>query len=57
MAADARLALPEHLCQFADRQLHRPQQREDAQAGAVGERAEYVEGEASCRIRYKDIFI
>ena len=42
MARDSRLALPEHLRQLADRQLHQPQQREDAQPRRVGKRLETV---------------
>ena len=37
VARDPRLALPEHLRELADRQLHRPEQREDAQPRRVGE--------------------
>ena len=40
MARYARLALAEQLRQFADRQLHRPQQRQDAQPRRVGQRLE-----------------
>ncbi|WIX29269.1 hypothetical protein QQW99_19470 [Bacillus amyloliquefaciens] len=36
VAADARLALPEDLRKLADRQLHRAQQREDAQPRRIG---------------------
>ena len=42
VARNARLALAEHLRELADRQLHSPQQREDAQPGRVGERLEQV---------------
>ena len=42
MARNARLALAEHLRQFADRQLHQPQQREDAQPRRVGKRLESI---------------
>ena len=42
VARHARLALPEHLRQLADRQLHQPQQRDDAQPGRVGKRLEAV---------------
>ena len=41
--ADPRLALPQHLRQLAHRQLHRPQQREDAQPRRVGKGTEDVE--------------
>ena len=44
MPADARLALSQHLCQFADRQLHRAHQRDDPEARRIGKRAEDVEG-------------
>ena len=43
MARHAWLALPEDLRHFADRQLHRPQQRDDPQAGGVRQRAENVD--------------
>ena len=36
VAADARLALAQHLRQLAYRQLHRAEQREDAQPGRIG---------------------
>ena len=42
VARHARLALPEHLRQFADRQLHHPQQRQDAQPGRIGKRLETI---------------
>ena len=42
MARDPRLALAEHLGELADRQFHRPQQREDAQPRRVGKRLEQV---------------
>ena len=51
MARHARLALPEHLRELADRQLHRAQQREDAQPRRVGKRTEDVERDRSCRIK------
>ena len=61
MAADARLALPQHLCQFTDRQFHRAQQCEDAQPRRVGKRAEDIEGQSHnifiLETTYKDIFI
>ena len=57
MAADARLALAEHLRELADRQFHRAQQREDSQPGRVGKGTEDVEGDRHCAYRYKDIFI
>ena len=47
MARNARLALPEHLRQLTHRQLHQPQQRDDAQPGRVGKRLETV-GERKC---------
>ena len=37
MARHPRLTLPQHLRQLADRQLHRAQQRQDAQARRVGQ--------------------
>ena len=40
MARNARLALPEQLGKLADRQLHRPQQRQDAQPRRIGQRLE-----------------
>ena len=40
MARHARLALPEHLRELADGQLHRPQQRQDAQPAGIGKRLE-----------------
>ncbi len=56
MATDARLALPQHLRQFAHRQLHRAQQRQYAQPRRIAEGAKDFErvGHGS---RYKDIFI
>ena len=40
VAGDARLALPEHLRELADRQLHRPQQHQDPQPRRIGQRGE-----------------
>ena len=40
MARHPGLALPQHLGQFADGQLHRAQQRQDAQPRRVGQRLE-----------------
>ena len=40
VARDPRLALAEHLGELADRQLHRPQQGEDAQPRRIAQRAE-----------------
>ena len=40
MTRDARLALPQHLRQFADRQLHRGEQAHDAQPGRVSQCAQ-----------------
>ena len=40
VARNPRLALAEQLRQLADRQLHRPQQRQDAQPRRVGQRLE-----------------
>ncbi len=40
VARYARLALAQQLGQFADRQLHRPQQREDPQPRRIGQRLE-----------------
>jgi hypothetical protein len=40
VARDAGLALAQHLREFAHRKLHRAQQREDAQPGRIGKRAE-----------------
>ena len=40
MARDARLALPQHLRQFAHRQLHVGQQPHDPQPGRVRQRAQ-----------------
>ncbi len=40
MARNARLALAEHLRQFADRQFHGAEQAHDAQPGVVGKRAQ-----------------
>ena len=40
MARNPGLALAEQLGQFADRQLHRPQQRKDAQPRRIGQRLE-----------------
>ena len=57
MARHARLALPEDLRQFADRQLHHPQQREDAQPRRVGQRLEAVGKRKGCESRVKDIKI
>ena len=48
VARHARLALPEHLRQLADRQLHQPQQRDDAQPRRVGKRLESI-GKRECR--------
>jgi hypothetical protein len=42
MARDARLALAEHLREFAHRKLHRPQQPRNAQAGRIGESLEDI---------------
>jgi len=42
VARDARLALPENLRQLSDRQLHQPQQRDDAQPSRIGKRLESV---------------
>ena len=42
VARDARLALAKDLRQLAHRQLHLPEQREDAQPGRVGERLEMI---------------
>ena len=42
MARNARLALAEHLRQLADRQLHQPQQRDDAQPRRIGKRLESI---------------
>ena len=42
MARNPGLALPEHLRQLAHRQLHQPQQRDDAQPGRVGKRLETI---------------
>ena len=39
MAADPRLALAQHLRQLADRQLHRPEQRKDAQPRRIRQSA------------------
>ena len=49
MARHARLALPEELRQFADRQFHRSQQREDAQPAGIGERLEKRGKRGECR--------
>ena len=43
MARNARLALPQHLCQLAHRQLHRAQQHENAQARRIGKGAKDFE--------------
>ena len=48
VARHPRLALAEHLGELADRQLHRPQQREDAQPRRIGKRLEQV-GEREAR--------
>ncbi len=40
VARHAWLALAEHLGKLADRQLHQPQQRDDAQPGRIGKRLE-----------------
>ena len=42
VARDPRLALGENLGQFADRQFHPPQEREDAQPRRVRKRLEQV---------------
>ena len=42
VARHARLALAEHLRELADRQFHRPQQRDDAQPRRIGKRLEQV---------------
>ena len=57
MARHSRLALAEHQRQFADRQLHPPQQREDAQPGGVGKRLEAVGEREASTSRDKDIKI
>ena len=51
VARNARLALAEHLRQLADRQLHQPQQREDAQPRRIGERLESVGERRASRSR------
>ena len=57
VARDARLALAEHLGELADRQLHRAQQREDAQPRRIGQRLEQVGKREAPESRYKDIKI
>jgi hypothetical protein len=42
MPRNPRLALPQHLCQLADGQLHDPEQRKDAQPRRIGQRLESV---------------
>jgi len=42
VARDSGLALAENLGEFADRQFHDPQQRDDPQPGRIGERLEPV---------------
>ena len=42
VARDARLALPEHLRELADRKLHRAQQRQDAKPRRIGQSGEDV---------------
>jgi hypothetical protein len=56
MAGNARLALSQHLRQFANRQFHRPQKRDDSQPGGIGKRPESVEGFGHM-FRYKEFFI
>ena len=42
MTRNAGLALSQHLGQLTDRQLHQPEQRDDAQPGGIGERLESI---------------
>ena len=42
VARDARLALPQDLRELANRKLHQPQERDDAQPGRVGKRLEAI---------------
>ena len=57
VAGHARLALAEDLCELADRQLHEPQKREDAQPRGVGKRLETVGKRQNCGHGDKDIKI
>ena len=54
---NARLALPEHLREFADRQLHPPQQRDDPQSRRIGKRTKDGERAFHLRPSYKEFFI
>jgi pyruvate/2-oxoglutarate dehydrogenase complex dihydrolipoamide dehydrogenase (E3) component len=56
MPRDAWLALPQHLGELADRQLHPPQQREDPQPGRVRQSTEDFERHRHART-YKEFFI
>ena len=42
VARDARLALSQNMGQLANRKLHNPQQRDDAQPGGIGKRLEAI---------------
>ena len=42
VARHARLALPKHLRQFANRQFHVAKQRQDAQPAGIGKRLKYI---------------
>ena len=57
MARDARLALAENLRKLADRQLHQPQKREDAQPRRIGKRLEAIGKREASQSRDKDIKI
>jgi hypothetical protein len=58
MAGNARLALPQHLRKFPNRQAPLPaQKRDDSQPGRVGKGAENVEGVWTYRHTYKEFFI
>ena len=56
VAGDSRLALAEHLGDLAHRELHRPEQHQDAQPGRIGQGGENL-GRIGHICGYKDIFI
>src|SRR3546814_4733423 len=56
MARHARLTLVEHDRQFADRQFHLAQERDDSQPGRIGKSAKNIE-QLSHDMGYKAFFI
>ena len=48
MPGDPRLALAENLSEFADRQLHQSQERNDAQPGRIGKGLEAIGQRERC---------